>query len=58
MAIVAAAAVVLVAVVLLMVLLCALGYDLNEECKPSEECKTCPFPRCENKQEKESEVKQ
>lgn len=43
MAIVAAAAVVLVAVVLLMVLLCALGYDLNEECKPSEECKTCPF---------------
>lgn len=49
MAIVAAAAVVLVAAVLLMALLRALGYDLNEECKPSEECKTCPFPRCKNK---------
>lgn len=53
-----AAAVVLAVVIIAIILLAAAGYDINEKCKPSEECKKRPFPRCENKQEKESEVKQ
>lgn len=41
-----AAAVVLAVVIIAIILLAAAGYDINEECKK------CPFPRCENKQEK------
>lgn len=38
-----AAAVVLAVVIIAIILLAAAGYDINEKCKPSEECKSALF---------------